>query len=162
MAISWTQGCRVYAASAEGVSLATGLQTLSLWCVSATFLVLPAANKLHILWIVPIVLICSTVVIFGNIPILSATVMFVSRQFLERVVAPRNFVLSIAGGAVCLATGTIISAMLYVAFPVSYDEAVYLGLGLDARHLPGTGLGIVAWWVFVHWLNKKHRATQPK
>ena len=82
LAVSFLLGCRRYASSGERFQQATGIQTFLLWIVAVFFLFF-SWNKIHILWIVPVLMLLAPII--TQIPILSTVVLFVTKIFLSIV-----------------------------------------------------------------------------
>jgi hypothetical protein len=80
LAVSWTIGCRKKARSSEGFSWAAGIQVLSFYAVSLVFLVFDW-NKLHIVWLLPIIIFGAPFIALGGVPGLSQLVMALTRLF---------------------------------------------------------------------------------
>ncbi len=81
-AISFVFGCRKYAKSGKGFQWATGVQTFFFWTIAILFLIF-GWNKLHILWITPVMFFVAQFLVLGGIPILSPIVLFATKLFLS-------------------------------------------------------------------------------
>ncbi len=84
LAVSWTYGCRTYARHGLSFSWMEAVQAFLLSAITVVFLLTPL-NKLHILWLVPLVLFGSQILVFGNVPILRPIVIFLTGNFMKVV-----------------------------------------------------------------------------
>lgn len=83
-AVSWAIGCRVYVKSGRGIQWATASQTLFLCIISILFLIFDW-NKLHILWIAPISILATGLIMIGKIPILRSLLLFITNLFMKLI-----------------------------------------------------------------------------
>jgi hypothetical protein len=61
----------------------------------------------------------------------------------RRVVSIRDLIIGFLGGAACMAVAFGVGLVINLLFPP--DGPAYIGIGLDARNLPGTILGVLTW-----------------
>lgn len=81
LAISFAWGCRSYSKSGQGFQWATGIQTFFYWIIAISFLIFEW-NKLHILWIAPILFFSARMLVLSRVPFLSPIVLFATKMFL--------------------------------------------------------------------------------
>ena len=81
LAISFAWGCRSYSKSRQGFQWATGVQTFFSWVIAILFLIFEW-NKLHMLWIAPILFFSAQLLVLGRVPLLSPIILFATRMFL--------------------------------------------------------------------------------
>lgn len=85
LAISFAWGCRSYSKSGQGFQWATGIQTFFYWIIAISFLIFKW-NKLHILWIAPILFFSARMLVLSRVPFLSPIVLFATKMFLGIII----------------------------------------------------------------------------
>lgn len=80
--VFWSYGCRKYSQSAHGVMWQTITSTLFFWIILIVFLIFDW-NKLHILWLAPLVWLLSQFVILAGIPIITPLIMMILQIFMN-------------------------------------------------------------------------------
>jgi hypothetical protein len=88
-AISFAWGCRSYTKAGIGFQWATGVQTFFLWVIAVLFLILDW-NKLHILWLAPILFLTAPAIALSRVPVLSTIVFYAARAFLRLILIGTN------------------------------------------------------------------------
>ena len=78
LAISFACGCRSYSKSGQGFQWTTGVQTFFWWVIAILFLIFEW-NKLHMLWIAPILFFFAQLLVLGKVPLLSPIILFATR-----------------------------------------------------------------------------------
>ncbi len=59
------------------------------------------------------------------------------------IVSIRDLIVGVLGGAAGMAVALGVGLVINLLFPP--DGPAYFGIGLDARNLPGTILGVITW-----------------
>jgi len=82
ISISWAIGCRTYVARNQSLQWGTIASTMLLCTMTVLFIIFDW-NKLHILWIAPLIIFVPQFIILSGIPILSPLLLALSSLFLK-------------------------------------------------------------------------------
>ena len=81
LALSFAYGCRRTVRSGRSFQWATAVQTFFWWVIAVVFLFAPF-NKLHILWLLPVLFFGAQFLVHSRIPILTPVILFLTRIFM--------------------------------------------------------------------------------
>ena len=84
LALSFAYGCRKWARQGYSFQWATAVQTFFWWVITIVFLLAPL-NKLHILWLLPVLYFAAQYIALVDVPILRKPVLLLTELFMELV-----------------------------------------------------------------------------
>jgi len=84
LALSFAYGCRRMIRSGRSFQWATAVQTFFWWVIAVVFLFTPF-NKLHILWLLPVLFFGAQFLVLSSVPLLTPAVLFLTRIFMKLV-----------------------------------------------------------------------------
>jgi hypothetical protein len=84
LALTFVYGCRKTVRSGQPFQWATAVQTFFWWVIAVVFLFIPL-NKLHILWLLPILLFSAQFLVLTGVPILMPVILFLTQVFMKLI-----------------------------------------------------------------------------
>jgi hypothetical protein len=84
LALTFVYGCRKTVRSGKSFQWATAVQTFFWWVIAVVFLFIPL-NKLHILWLLPILLFSAQFLVLTGVPILMPVILFLTQVFMKLI-----------------------------------------------------------------------------
>lgn len=84
LALTWAYSCRRMVRSGQSFQWATAVQTFFCWVIAVVFL-FSSLNKLHILWLLPVLFFGAQFLVLAGVPILTPVVLFLTQIFMKLV-----------------------------------------------------------------------------